>query len=75
MGFSFQSEEERNPTNVPAPAPQVDPCAEIKEEFQMMSNFLEDNGYAIIYENYKVAVKLREEMAKAASVNDGFEEV
>lgn len=73
MGFSFQSEEERNPTNVPAP--QVDPCAEMKEEFQMMNNFLEDNGYAIIYENYKVAVKLREEMARAASVNDGFEEV
>lgn len=69
MGFSFQTEQERNPVQQP------DPCAEMKEEFQMMNNFLEDNGYAIVYENYKIAVKLREEMAKAAHENNGFEEV
>ena len=74
MGLEFRTEQERNPINVPS-IPPIDPCAEMKEEFQMMNNFLEDNGYAIVYENYKVAVRLREEMAKAALTNDGFEEV
>jgi hypothetical protein len=69
MGIEFKTENQRNPVQ------QSDPCAEMKAEFEMMNNFLEDNGYAIIYENYKLAVKLREEMTRNEVENNGFEEI
>jgi len=69
MGFSFQTEQERNPVQQP------DPCAEIKAELEMMTNFLQDNGYIMIYDNYKIMIEERARMEELERTNNGFEEV
>ena len=71
MGFNFQSEEQHNPTNVPALAVKTD-C---EAELEMMTNFLQDNGYIMLYDNYKEIIKERERIAKLEETNNGFEEV
>ena len=71
MGFSFQTEEERNPTNVPAP-PQKTDC---EVELEMMTNFLQDNGYIMIYDNYKEIIREREKQTRIDREQNGFEEV
>ena len=71
MGFEFRSEEDRNPTNVPALAVKTD-C---EVELELMTNFLQDNGYIMLYDNYKVIIKERERIAQLEKTNNGFEEV
>ena len=71
MGFNFQSEEQRNPTNVPALIVKTD-C---EAELEMMTNFLQDNGYVMLYDNYKEIIKERERVAKLEETHNGFEEV
>ena len=77
MGFEFKSEEERNPI-IHTPVQQVDPCAELKVEFDLMNQFLEDNGYAHLYDHYKY-ILANPELATGAEVisddNVDFEEV
>jgi hypothetical protein len=75
MGLEFKSELERNPINqTPAPAP-VDPCAEVKAELEMMTNFLQDNGYIMIYDNYKVMIEERARIEELERTSNGFEAV
>ena len=70
MPFEFKSEFERNPTNVPAPVIKTD-C---EAELDLMNQFLEDNGYAHLYDHYKVIIKERERIAKLEETSNGFEE-
>ena len=70
MGFNFQSEEQRNPTNVPAPIVKTD-C---EAELEMMTNFLQDNGYVMLYDNYKEIIRERERIAQLEETHNGFEE-
>jgi len=70
MPFEFKSEFERNPTNVPAPVIKTD-C---EAELDLMTNFLQDNGYVMLYDNYKVIIKERERIAQLEETNNGFEE-
>jgi hypothetical protein len=76
MGLVFKSEEERNPVNQ-TPAVQVDPCAELKAEFDLMNQFLEDNGYAHLYDHYKYIIANPEQATGAQVMDDevDFEEV
>jgi hypothetical protein len=71
MGFEFKSEEDRNPTNIPAPVIKTD-C---EAELEMMTNFLQDNGYIMLYDNYKEIINERERIAKLEETHNGFEEV
>lgn len=75
MGLVFKSEEERNPVNVASPTPQVDPCASIKEERDLMNEFLEDMGHAVTYDLWKSAKEEVEKMKQQYNENGGFEEV
>ena len=70
MPFEFKSEFERNPTNVPAPVVKTD-C---EVELEMMTNFLQDNGYIILYDNYKEIIRERERIAQLEEISNGFEE-
>jgi len=70
MPFEFKSEFERNPTNVPAPVIKTD-C---EAELEMMTNFLQDNGYVMLYDSYKVIIKERERIAQLEETNNGFEQ-
>jgi len=70
MGFNFIDAETRNPTNVPAPVIKTD-C---EAELEMMTNFLQDNGYIMLYDNYKEIIRERERIAKLEETHNGFEE-
>ena len=70
MGFEFRSEEDRNPTNVPAPVVKTD-C---EAELDLMTNFLQDNGYVILYDNYKEIIREREREAKVLLPHNGFQQ-
>ena len=72
MGLEFKSEEQRNPTNVPALVVQKSEC---EAELEMMTNFLQDNGYIMLYDNYKIIIQEREEQARLDRENNGFQEV
>jgi len=39
-----------------------------------MTNFLQDNGYVMLYDNYKVIIKERERIAQLEETNNGFEQ-
>jgi hypothetical protein len=41
----------------------------------MMTNFLQDNGYIMLYDNYKIIIQEREEQARLDRENNGFQEV
>jgi hypothetical protein len=41
----------------------------------MMTNFLQDNGYIMLYDNYKIIIAEREEQARLDRENNGFQEV
>ena len=69
MGFEFKSEQERNPVA------QVDPCAEVKAELEMMTNFLQDNGYIMIYDHYKTIIEERARIEELERTSNGFEAV
>ncbi len=70
MGFNFIDAETRNPTNVPAPVIKTD-C---EAELDLMTNFLQDNGYIMLYDNYKEIIRERERIAKLEETHNGFEE-
>ena len=72
MGIEFKTEEQRNPTNVPALVVQKTEC---EAELEMMTNFLQDNGYIMLYDNYKIIIQEREEQARLDRENNGFQEV
>jgi hypothetical protein len=72
MGLEFKTEEQRNPTNVPAPVVQKTKC---EAELEMMTNFLQDNGYIMLYDQYKIIIQEREEQARLDRENNGFQEV
>ena len=72
MGLQFLDSETRNPTNVPAPVVQKSEC---EAELEMMTNFLQDNGYIMLYDNYKIIIAEREEQARLDRENNGFQEV
>lgn len=75
MGLEFKSELERNPINQVPPQPPVDPCASIKEERDLMNQFLEELGHAITYDLWKSAKEEVEKMRAQYNENGGFEEV
>jgi hypothetical protein len=70
MPFEFKSEFERNPTNIPAPVIKTD-C---EAELAMMTNFLQDNGYIMLYDTYKEIIRERERIAQLEETHNGFEE-
>ena len=87
MGFSFVSAEERNPelqghSGIERPktaeeweAEKANDLKAIKEELDMMTNFLQDNGYIMLYDQYKEIIKERERIAELERTSNGFEEV
>ena len=75
MGLTFLSEEQRNPTNQQPVAPPVDPCASVREERDLMNEFLEDMGHAVTYDLWKSAKEEVEKMKVQYNENGGFEEV
>ena len=75
MGLTFLSEEQRNPTNQTPPTPPVDPCSAIKEERDLMNEFLEDMGHAVTYDLWKSAKEEVEKMKAQYNENGGFEEI
>ena len=81
MGLVFQSEEERNPTNIQpkfpnlTQEPSVDPCATIKEERDLLNQFIEETGHAITFDLWRAAKDEVEKMKKQYEENNGFEEV
>jgi len=78
MGLEFKSEFERNPINSapsPSPTPSLDPCASIKEERDLMNEFLEDMGHAVTYDLWKSAREEVKKMQQQYNENGGFEEV
>ena len=72
MGLNFLDAETRNPTNVPAPVVQKTGC---EAELEMMTNFLQDNGYIMLYDQYKIIIAEREEQARLDREQNGFQEV
>ena len=75
MGLVFKSEEERNPTNQSPAQPPMDPCAAIREERDLMNEFLEDMGYGVTYDLWKSAKEEVKKMQQQYNENGGFEEV
>ena len=43
-------------------------------ELEMMTNFLQDNGYIILYDNYKEIIRERERIAQLEETSNGFEQ-
>ncbi len=75
MGLVFKTEEERNPTNQ-APAPSVmSECDKIKEERDLMNQFLEELGHAVTYDLWLSAKEEVKKMQQSYEQNGGFEEV
>lgn len=83
MGLTFLTEEQRNPTKQPLSheqlqAQKVDPCETIQAELDLINQFLEDNGYAHLYDHYKY-ILANPELATGAEVisddNVDFEEI
>ena len=75
MGLTFLSEEQRNPTKQQPVAPPVDPCASVREERDLMNEFLEDMGHAVTYDLWKSAKEEVKKMKQQYNENGGFEEV
>ena len=64
MGLEFKSEEKRNPTtNV------------LQKEYELMFNFIEEDGLAIRFDTYKMIVADRERLSQLEITSNGFEEV
>ena len=74
MGLVFLDEETRNPTNQ-QPSVQVNPCAAIQEERDLMNQFLEELGHAITYDLWLSAKAEVERIQKIQNENNGFEPV
>jgi hypothetical protein len=80
MGFEFKSEQERNPVQQPPSHEElllkklIDSNEDDKAELEMMTNFLQDNGYIMLYDNYKEIIKERERIAKLEETSNGFEQ-
>ena len=75
MGLTFLSEEQRNPTNQTPAQPVMSECDKIKEERDLMNQFLEELGHAITYDLWKDAKAEVERIQKIQSENNGFEPV
>jgi hypothetical protein len=78
LGLEFKSEFERNPINSapsPSPTPSLNHCEAIKEERDLMNEFLEDMGHAVTYDLWKSAREEVEKMKQQYNENGGFEEV
>jgi len=75
MGLTFQTAEERNPVNVAPPTPPVDACAAIKEERDLLNQFIEETGTAVTFDLWRAAKDEVEKMKQQYEQNDGFEEV
>ncbi len=75
MGLVFKSEEERNPTNQ-SPAPSVmSECDKIKEERDLLNQFIEETGTAVTFDLWRAAKDEVEKMKQSYEQNGGFEEV
>lgn len=75
MGFSFQTEEERNPTNVTPPTPPVDPCEALQAQLDELNQFIDENN---LLKKFYIWQELRDEFAKKKMIEEtqgGFEEV
>ena len=75
MGFSFQTEEERNPTNVTPPTPPADPCAEVQAKLDELNQFIDENN---LLKNFYLWQELRDEFARKKMIEEtqnGFEEI
>ena len=65
MGLEFRNEEQRNPTT-----PNV-----LQKEYDLMFNFIEEDGLAIRFDTYKMIVADRERLSQLEITSNGFEEV
>ena len=77
MGFEFKSEQERNPVlsfEQTETLKLQDSYDTVKAELDLMTNFLQDNGYVILYDNYKEIIKEWERIVKLEETHNGFEE-
>ncbi len=75
MGLTFLSSEERNPTNQSSAQPVVSECDKIKEERDLMNQFLEELGHAVTYDLWLSAKEEVKKMQQSYEQNGGFEEV
>jgi len=74
MGFNFQSAEERNP-ELQGPGGPTLPTVSCEEELKLMNQFLEDNGYAHLYDHYKVIIAMKAAQEVINTEHNGFLEV
>ena len=75
MGFEFKSEESRNPSNIQGPGGPKAPTLNCEEELKLINQFLEDNGYAHLYDHYKVIIAMKAAQEVIDREHNGFEEV
>jgi len=75
MGLVFKTEEERNPVNQQPAQPPVDPCSAIKEERDLLNQFIEETGTAVTFDLWRAAKDEVEKMKQQYEQNGGFEEI
>ena len=73
MGLEFKTENERNA--IQGPNGPTLPKVNCEEELALMTQFLEDNGYIMLYDHYKVMLAEKAKVEELYKNNDGFEEV
>ena len=57
------------------PGGQALPKVNCEEELALMTQFLEDNGYIMLYDQYKIILAEKAKVEELYKNNDGFEEV
>ena len=75
MGLEFKSELERNPINQAPPQPVMSECEKIKEERDLLNQFIEETGTAITFDLWRAAKDEVEKMKQSYEQNGGFEEI
>jgi hypothetical protein len=76
MGFSFKTEEERNPI-VTQPSVEVNKIEELEKKIELYEQFLNDNGYGVLFDMYKEMIegKISKEDYNNFSGNAEYEEI
>ena len=76
MGFSFKTEEERNPI-ISQPSVETTKIEELEKKIELYEQFLNDNGYGVLFDMYKEMIegKISKEDYNNFSGNAEFEEI
>lgn len=76
MGFTFKTEEERNPIQA-QPSVEVTKIEELQKKIELYEQFLNDNGYGVLFDVYKDLIegKVTQEQYNDLTGNVEFDEV